>query len=37
LYGHVVLCIMERSVWLNDERERKLALFEEGVGRRHGV
>jgi hypothetical protein len=37
LYGHVVLCIMERSVWLNDERKRKLALFEEGVGRRHGV
>jgi hypothetical protein len=37
LYGYVVLCIMKRGVWLNDERERKLALLEEGVGRRHGV
>jgi hypothetical protein len=37
LNGHIILRIVERGVWLNNKRERKFALFEEGVGCRHGV
>jgi hypothetical protein len=37
LNGHIILGIVKRGVRLNDERKRKLALFEEGVGRGHGI
>ena len=37
LYRHVVLGIVESGVRLDNERERKLALLEEGRCGRHGV
>lgn len=33
----IVLRIVKRGVWLDDEREWKLALFEKGGGRGHGI
>lgn len=37
LHGHIVLSIMESRVWLNDQSERQLALFQERVRRRHSI
>jgi len=35
--GDWVVQIVEGGVWLNNEREGKLALLEQAVGCRHGV
>jgi len=37
LHGYIVLGVVQRSIWLNDEREGEFALFQERSGGWHGV
>lgn len=37
LYGYIVFGVVKCGIRLDNERERKLALFEKGVGRGHGI